>query len=994
MRARGCRSACSRRQRAWPGDRHADPVPPAATGLNRPGQRLVDQVQGDVQDRRGVGQRPHAEEVDPGLGVVARHGERQATGRLDLDPCPVPRTACTVSRSRATDMLSQSRNRAPAATASSASAMVVTSTWMSTPGSRGADRVVRRGQRAGRELVVVLDHRDVVQAHALVGAAAAAHGVLLQGPQPRRGLAGVQDHRAGALEGVGPATGVRGDAGEPAEQVQQGALAHQHGPGGAAQDGQHVAAPHHVTVLAARLDVDLGRAEPLGHRPEHDRTAAAARPPRRPPGRPRGRCCAGRRGWWRLVVTSAPGKPPRSSSSAVSTTVAATDSGKRCRAGSVIGVLSGSGSRGRAPSSSASAGSTGVYDVVTVAAGAAAGPEVATEAGVVALGEVGADVPAAGLLARGPPPRSAAGRRAAGWRSPRSRAREPGRGVDGRHGRPRPRCAASAAAVAARDAAERTAPAPAVIARWISVRRRASTSVGGSWRAGAGRRRQPAGRQPGRDVVGDPGSEHHALEQRVGRQPVGAVHAGAGHLAAGVEALAGRSGRRRSVCDPAAGVVLRRGPPAAARWPGRSPAHGTAATIEGKRRSRNSRAQVPGVQQHVVAAGRRPSARTMARATTSRGARSAIGWTPCMKRTPVGVHQQRALAADRLGDQRLLAAGALARATARSGGTGRTRGRRPPRRRAARRRRRRRWPRTGWWWRSRPGPRPPVASTTARAWAAPTPSTWPSPMTCRVTPQTRPLGVLEQVDDQGVLEHLDARVVLDRVQRGDQRPRDLRDRWRRRRRGRSGRGGARPRGSGRSRRPGRGRTRCRGRPARAPARGPRRPAPGPRPRRRRPAPATRVSRRCSCGRVGRVQGRRDAALGPLASSPRTSTVLVTSSTRSTRCAQPQRRGQPGDAGADDDHVGRGGPARRRARPAGRGRSGVIARRRPDGVAGRSTRTAPVGRETSSAPPPGPTATGRLSISRVVPTRAATASSASPRYHSGTSSRVAGCTRTR
>jgi hypothetical protein len=51
-------------------------------------------------------------------------------------------------------------------------------------------------------------------------------------------------------------------------------------------------------------------------------------------------------------------------------------------------------------------------------------------------------------------------------------------------------------------------------------------------------------------------------------------------------------------------------------------------------------------------------------------------------------------------------------------------------------------------------------------------------------------------------------------------------------------------------------------------------------------------------------------------------------------------------------------------------------------------------KTSSAPPPGPTVIGRLSMSRVVPTRPATASSASPRYHSGTSSSVAGWTSTR
>ena len=65
-----------------------------------------------------------------------------------------------------------------------------------------------------------------------------------------------------------------------------------------------------------------------------------------------------------LVVTSAPGKPPRSSLRAVSTTAEATDSGKRCRAGSAHGVRQGRAG-GRASSRSSAAGPAGVYDVVT-----------------------------------------------------------------------------------------------------------------------------------------------------------------------------------------------------------------------------------------------------------------------------------------------------------------------------------------------------------------------------------------------------------------------------------------------------------------------------------------------------------------------------------------------------------------------------------------------------------------------------------------------------
>ena len=47
----------------------------------------------------------------------------------------------------------------------------------------------------------------------------------------------------------------------------------------------------------------------------------------------------------------------------------------------------------------------------------------------------------------------------------------------------------------------------------------------------------------------------------------------------------------------------------------------------------------------------------MALATTSRGARSASSWTPCHEPVALPVHEERALAADGFGDQRLLAPG-------------------------------------------------------------------------------------------------------------------------------------------------------------------------------------------------------------------------------------------------------------------------------------------------------------------------------------------------
>ena len=62
-------------------------------------------------------------------------------------------------------------------------------------------------------------------------------------------------------------------------------------------------------------------------------------------------------------------------------------------------------------------------------------------------------------------------------------------------------------------------------------------------------------------------------------------------------------------------------------------------------------------------------------------------------------------------------------------------------------------------------PMPPVARTTAGASTAPTPSCWPSPITCSVAPDA-PVGVGEQVEDKRVLDHLDPGVVGDRGHQG------------------------------------------------------------------------------------------------------------------------------------------------------------------------------------------------------------------------------------
>ena len=159
-----------------------------------------------------------------------------------------------------------------------------------------------------------------------------------------------------------------------------------------------------------------------------------------------------------------------------------------------------------------------------------------------------------------------------------------------------------------------------------------------------------------------------------------------------------------------------------------------------------------------------------------------------------------------------------------------------------------------------------------------------------------------------------------------------------------------------------------------------------------PTPATRVSSRCSCGVSS---GSSAAAMPPWAHcvDPADSTVLVTSSTRSTRSRSRSAQVSPAmpepttTTSALVVHPGAGALSRRGRATAGTVVAGIPAPQT-------SARACDTSENTSSGPPPGPTTRGLLSMSRVVPTRAATARSASPRYHSGTSARVCGCTSTR
>ena len=141
-----------------------------------------------------MGERADRDEVDAGLGV-------RADVRLD-DAARRPRAArgrATSSTARATSsgaMLSSRIRSAPAASASRDLRRACR------PRPRSAGREPERPDRrergtdAARDAhVVVLDQDRVVETHAVVRAAAAADGVLLERTQAGRRLAGVEDRR-------------------------------------------------------------------------------------------------------------------------------------------------------------------------------------------------------------------------------------------------------------------------------------------------------------------------------------------------------------------------------------------------------------------------------------------------------------------------------------------------------------------------------------------------------------------------------------------------------------------------------------------------------------------------------------------------------------------------------------------------------------------------------------------------------------------------------
>ena len=247
---------------------------------------------------------------------------------------------------------------------------------------------------------------------------------------------------------------------------------------------------------------------------------------------------------------------------------------------------------------------------------------------------------------------------------------------------------------------------------------------------------------------------------------------------------------------------------------GSTPCERAVARMVGNRRSQNSRAEVPGVQPHVRVPGLDHPAHDRLGDHVARGQ---VGELVDALHEPVAleVDEEGALAADRLGDQRLLAAGVGAEVHDRrveldelqvaQGGAG------PQRERHAVAGRDRGVGGLGEHLAEaargeHDGPAADRADAVADALAD------------HVQGHPGDAAVLgeQQVDGERVLDHLD---LGRRARRPRSAPAGSRRRWRRRRRARSGRGGGRPRGSATARRRGCGRSWCRARSARGPPRG-------------------------------------------------------------------------------------------------------------------------------------------------------------------------------
>ena len=166
-----------------------------------------------------------------------------------------------------------------------------------------------------------------------------------------------------------------------------------------------------------------------------------------------------------------------------------------------------------------------------------------------------------------------------------------------------------------------------------SSSRRAPASRSFAATGGIGGRRAGAAMLLARDILGDARGKDHGFEQRVRRQPVGAVRAGRRYFAAGPQSL--QRGAAVRVDGDAAHVIMR-GRRDRDRLRRRIDAGGDAARIDGREISRRNARRAPRARRGTRR-GRRRSRRTRrARRCRAARARPADG-RASMKRSPASL---------------------------------------------------------------------------------------------------------------------------------------------------------------------------------------------------------------------------------------------------------------------------------------------------------------------------------------------------------------------
>ena len=111
---------------------------------------------------------------------------------------------------------------------------------------------------AGERDVVVLDEDGVIEAEAVVHAAAAAHRVFFGDAQAGRGFAGADDAGLGVGDGAGNAVGGAGDATEMTEKIQCDAFAGEDFAGRSAEPGDDVARADAAAIRSLDVHFDAG----------------------------------------------------------------------------------------------------------------------------------------------------------------------------------------------------------------------------------------------------------------------------------------------------------------------------------------------------------------------------------------------------------------------------------------------------------------------------------------------------------------------------------------------------------------------------------------------------------------------------------------------------------------------------------------------------------------------------------------------------------------